>query len=44
MAFNPPYYTSPEVQKGILDSDKCDMWSVGSILYSILGGHPPFYE
>ena len=45
MAFNPPYYTSPENQRGDSSSaEKTDAWSIGTMLYTMVGGRPPFYE
>ena len=35
------YYISPEIIKGNYD-EKCDIWACGVILYTLLGGYPPF--
>ena len=37
-----PYYIAPEVFKGGYD-EKCDMWSVGVILFLTVSGRPPFW-
>lgn len=35
------YYISPEVIKGSYD-EKCDIWSIGVVLYILVTGVPPF--
>lgn len=37
-----PAYVAPEVIIGIPYSTKCDLWSIGCILYMLIGGYPPF--
>jgi NIMA (never in mitosis gene a)-related kinase len=37
-----PYYTSPEIWNGQLYDAKCDIWSLGCLLYEITSLRPPF--
>jgi len=38
---NIPYYTAPEALDGTFTS-KCDMWSMGVLLYVFMSGYLPF--
>lgn len=40
--FGTAYFSSPEVVEGGKYSEKCDVWSIGVIMYCLLCGQPPF--
>ncbi len=37
-----PYYASPQIWKGDPYDYKCDIWSVGCVIYELAVQHPPF--
>jgi calcium/calmodulin-dependent protein kinase I len=39
-----PGYVAPEIIEGKEYDVACDMWSMGVILYVLIGGYPPFHE
>ena len=39
-----PTYVAPEILKNVPHDNRCDMWSVGVVVFVLLVGYPPFLE
>ena len=39
-----PLYMAPEILNRLPYDDKCDLWSIGNVIYEMTYGNPPFYS
>jgi serine/threonine protein kinase len=42
--FGTVYYVAPEIVRGKGYNNKCDVWSMGVILFALLCGEVPFFS
>ena len=42
-AVGTPFYIAPEIIANQGYTEKCDIWSLGVLLYTMFAGFPPFY-